>query len=354
MMCWPGGSKRRASRREEKAIMSGREPEALTLEGLLAELPDDFSFFGDRYASEIAPALTAREGERLAAIGTRNRFRLGAVAGLALAGVSLAFAPPLVVMLALAGAAGLLAWGEATLEPIRRQTKTLLVEPVSRQFGLGFETDPTRPAEIDLCRELGLTPSYDRAKFEDRLSGERGGAPFVLFEAHLEERRTTTDSKGRTTTTWVTVFRGQCLKVRFPKPFSGVTRVYRDAGLFNGFLSIGRGNERVRLEDPEFEKAFQVFSTDQIEARFILTPDFMERLLGLESAFGGRSLRCAFSGGDMVLAVEGRRLFEAGSMSKPLNDLNRIRTILQDFAAVFLLIDAVSRRAGATPSSRAT
>ena len=176
--------------------MSGREPEALTLEGLLAELPDDFSFFGDRYASEIAPALTAREGERLAAIGTRNRFRLGAVAGLALAGVSLAFAPPLVVMLALAGAAGLLAWGEATLEPIRRQTKTLLVEPVSRQFGLSFarldglQADPAPVApllergehacELDLTRAQDHRPAAAGEWADHRVGGMDG--PHVVAE----------------------------------------------------------------------------------------------------------------------------------------------------------------------------
>jgi hypothetical protein len=132
--------------------------------------------------------------------------------------------------------------------------------------------------------------------------------------------------------------------VHFPKRFEGVTQVFRDAGFFNALVKLGQRRERVRLEDPKFEKAFEVYGSDQVEARFILTPDFMERLLVLEEAFAGKQLRCAFSGGEMFLAVAGKNLFEPGSMHRPMNDLTRVREILQDFAAMFLLIDAVKRQ----------
>ena len=87
-----------------------------------------------------------------------------------------------------------------------------------------------------------------------------------------------------------------------------------------------------------------MFSTDQIEARFILTPDFMERLIHLEKTFKGRKLRCAFSGGEMLVCVEGKNLFEPGSMHRPMTDLARVREILDDFSAVFLLIDSMVER----------
>ena len=37
----------------------------------------------------------------------------------------------------------------------------------------------------------------------------------------------------------------------------------------------------VKLENPEFEKLFSVYSHDQIEARYILTPKMMENLTAL-------------------------------------------------------------------------
>ena len=238
------------------------------------------------------------------------------------------------------------AWGSMALDKLGKETKLMLVEPVAQEFNIAYQVAPGRPEDVMQFRSLDLVPGWDREKFEDRLTGARNDTPFEFFEAHLEEKRTTTDGKGRTRTTWVTVFKGQCLVANFHKQFNGVTKVYRDAGALNFFKKLGQmgKGQRVKLEDPVFEKAFEVYSTDQIEARFILTPDFMERLIGLERTFKGRQVRCAFSGGCMFLACEGKNLLEPGSMHRKMDDLGRVREILQDFAAIFLLIDAMSQR----------
>ncbi len=242
---------------------------------------------------------------------------------------------------------GVYAWGSAKLNALGRETKEMLVEPVCHEFGMTFESSPLDPADIMTFRNLKLVPHWDRAKYEDRLTGQRQNAPFEFFEAHLEEKHETSSRNGRRTE-WVTVFRGQCLVARFPKPFKGVTRVERDHGAMNFLAKLGQDLPRVKLEDPVFEKSFEVYGTDQVEARFILTPDFMERLLSLEKAFQGKKLRCAFSGGEMYLCVEGKNLFEPGSMYRRMDDLSRVREMLTDFAAVFLLIDSDGR----TPYAR--
>jgi hypothetical protein len=36
--------------------------------------------------------------------------------------------------------------------------------------------------------------------------------------------------------------------------------------------------EKIELEDPEFEKIWDTYGEDQIEARYVLTTAFMERL----------------------------------------------------------------------------
>lgn len=43
-------------------------------------------------------------------------------------------------------------------------------------------------------------------------------------------------------------------------------------------INVGRPDV-VRLEDPEFEKIFVVYSSDEVEARYILSTSFMERLV---------------------------------------------------------------------------
>lgn len=319
--------------------------DGLTVEQALEGLPPDFAFFADRFRTQIQPELAACEGTRLAAVKKQGRFGIWAVAVFAALSVAgfLLFHHPAGLFLGGVSAFGLYAWGSQDLNRLGRETKDMLVEPVCRQFDMTFEAAPMDPADIQRFRELKLVPSWDRASFQDRLTGQRQKAPFEFFEAHLEEKRETQGRSGRRTE-WVTVFRGQCLVARFPKPFNGVTRVERDHGAMNFLAGLGENMPKVRLEDPRFERAFEVRGTDQVEARFILTPDFMERLLKLEETFEGKKLRCAFQGGEMLLCVEGRNLFEPGSMYRRMDDLGRVRDMLHDFAAVFLLIDAMVER----------
>ena len=324
--------------------------EILTIEEAMEGLPPDFQFFAERFRTSVQPGLVGREADREAAVKKQRTFIIiGVLIGLMI-GVGGFFLGedvwPFGIFVGIAALGGMWAWGGMALTKLAKETKLMLIEPVSSEFGMGYQLDPGQPQDIYTFRSLGLVPGWDRAKYEDQLTGSRNDTPFEFFEAHLEEKRTTTDSKGRTRTTWVTVFRGQCLIVKFHKQFNGVTKVYRDMGMLNWFAKLGQmgKGEKVKLEDVVFEKSFEVFSTDQVEARFILTPDFMERLLGLERTFRGKQVRCAFAGGEMFLCCEGKNLLEAGSMYRKMDDLGRVREMLQDFAAVFLLIDAMSQR----------
>lgn len=312
----------------------------------LAELPPDFSSFASVFERDIRPALQARETDRIAAAQMAIRGRwIGVGVGLFGAALSLlAFRVPQLVILAGIVGFGIAGFMGRALRGIGREAKTLMVEPVAREFGLSFiEAPGDQPSIYDL-RDARLLPSWDRINFEDRLSGKRGKVDFEFFEAHLEQRRRTTDSRGRTRTKWVTVFRGQCLRFDFHKAFHGRTLVARDAGIFNRFIGGGdRDMKRARLEDPRFEKAFEVYTTDQVESRFLLTPDVMQTLVELEETFHGGKLRCAFVNGEIMVAVEGGDLFEPGSLFTPLDNPERIRELLNDFAAVFHLIDAVSK-----------
>ena len=310
----------------------------------MENLPPRFREFGRIYQTEIRPTLQARESERVKAVSMARNFTIGGVA-LAAAGGLLAlfvFQQPHALIAGIVGGLIAGAIGPSPMRTLSGEAKSMLVAPVARSLDLAFEAKPGRVASINDHRRVGLLPSYDRSSFEDRLTGVHEGVDFEFFECTLKERRTS-HSNGKTRTHYVTVFDGQCLRMGFHKRFFGETLVTRDAGLFNMFGGR-RGMDRARLEDPEFEKAFEVYTTDQVEARFLLTPDFMQTLVDLEKTLRGKKLRCAFSGEEMFVAVEGGDLFEPGSLFKTLDDPNRVRELLLDFEAVFNLIDAVSAR----------
>ena len=99
-------------------------------------------------------------------------------------------------------------------------------------------------------------------------------------------------------------FMGLFVSATFNKSFKSKTFVLSHK--FSSFISnlkrhIIHDVEEVKLEDPEFNKEFKVLSTDQVEARYILTPSFMQRLLeykrktkeGISFSFADNRLYCA-------------------------------------------------------------
>ena len=307
----------------------------------LAHLDD--ATFQRLYKERIEPCFAANEEARLAAVGqfkTRALSGAGVTLAVTVAAFMLSNEPFVAFMAALT--LGFITFAVAYY-PILKLSKKLKQEycaAIASAMGASFTIGGFDPPAFERMKQLRLLPSYSKSSFEDLFSGAHKGARYDLYEGHLLQR--TSDGKGRTR--YTTVFRGQLIRMRFSREFLGVTIVRRDMGVFNVFgggESNGRKLERVRLVDPTFEKAFEVWGTDQVEARYLLHPVMMERLLALESGLHGRRIRCAFEGGDVLAAVEGGDLFEPGDMFKPLVDPSRARRIVDEIASVVRVMDEV-------------
>ncbi|MDE7074733.1 MAG: DUF3137 domain-containing protein [Odoribacter sp.] len=146
----------------------------------------------------------------------------------------------------------------------------------------------------------------DRYHSEDLICGKIDKTAFSCAEIVAEEKHVSTNSKGQRREYWVDIFRGFFFIADFNKDFRGETLVYR-----NSWIKFGRG-QRVKLENPNFEKQFDVFSTDQVEARYILTPNLMERLLELDARFPGK-ITVSFRDSSVIIAIpDSTNHFEAG------------------------------------------
>jgi hypothetical protein len=86
-----------------------------------------------------------------------------------------------------------------------------------------------------------------------------------------------------------TIFSGIIVIADFNKNFNGKTIIRPTAanlGQFGKWVTeIGHENAIVHLENVEFEKKFEVYGSDQVEARYIITPLLMEKLLQIEKEF---------------------------------------------------------------------
>lgn len=313
---------------------------------------DDASF-QRLYKERIEPCFVANESDRVAAVGKfKSRLLIGGGVTLALGAGAFLFWRQIDIAAVILFMGGIVA-AIVAYQPLAKVGQTLkrqYCSAIADAMGASFTLNAFDPPAFARLRELGMVPGFARSSFEDLFRGAYKSSAFDLYEGHLEQRHT--DSKGRTR--YSTVFRGQLIRMHFPREFLGVTIVRRDAGVFNVFgggKAGGQKLERVRLVDSRLERAFEVWGTDQVEARYLLHPVMMERLLELETKLHGKRLRCAFQGGDLLVAVEGGNLFEPGDLFKPLVDPARARRIVDEISGVFGVMDQVLTAQAQRPAS---
>jgi len=294
----------------------------------------------------LEPWLQGLEGERREAVAQRRLWIGGGLAaGIALGALlwSRTGDAPFMLIGVGAGAAIGAIVGNRRVSKLAKRVKTRLNTAIAEALSLRYAETPAEPARYRTFRDYDLLPSSDRRSFEDHFSGQRQDCDFELYEAHLEQKR-----RSNKRTYYVTVFRGVLIRIAFPRKVEGVTVITRDQGWFNGLGALGRSMgshklERIGLVDPKFERIFEVYGDDQVLARYMLTPSFMERLLALEEALHGKHVRALFDGdsgqGELLIAAETGDFFEIGTMSRPLADQSRVQALVGELNQVLGLID---------------
>ena len=170
--------------------------------------------------------------------------------------------------------------------------------------------------EGDLFRQR-----IDQFNGGDLVDGKLGATTIRFSELLHRERRESYDNKGNRRTYWVTIFKGVFFIADFNKNFNGRTFVLPESGF--DFLGIGKmiekwfegRGEAVNMENPTFEKYFKVFSSDQIEVRYILSPSLMEKLVQLKEKVNNR-IYVSFIHSKVFIAIPvNRDLFEPNEFS---------------------------------------
>ena len=162
--------------------------------------------------------------------------------------------------------------------------KSIIIEPLITEL----DSNLTYSATLHISQQLFynsklFTARPDRMNGNDFVKGVIDEVKIQFSDIHAEKKHK--DSKGRTS--WSTIFQGLFIAAEFNKHFRGETVVLPDTAqssfgdLIGNWLQSNNFNrdELVKMDSVEFEKEFVVYSTDQIEARYILTPALMQKLL---------------------------------------------------------------------------
>jgi hypothetical protein len=301
------------------------------------------------YTTRLTVDLRELEGKRRQVM--HNSLVAGGVVlvlGLIVAGVAMSQgAPPVVLVFVLIGCVIIGGIAFAIIgKGYKAEFKQRIIGRIIRflEPGLSYQPDGLIDERIFKTSAL-FTQGIDRYSGEDLVQGMVGKTRITFSEVHAEYKTTSTDSKGRRKTHWHTIFKGLFFIADFNKHFQGQTVVLPDTAesLFGGFgkmlqaWNIARA-DLVTLEDPQFEREFVVYGSDQIEARYILSMSLMQRILDFQRKTGTK-ISLSFVGSMVYVALPmTRNCFEPDYFAAA-DDFKRIAEYYRDLSLVIGIVE---------------
>ena len=223
--------------------------------------------------------------------------------------------------------------GDARRE-VTRTYKSLVVSRIVKSLGMGLTYTPESSLTAKAFEAMDLfkdTPSAFRSEAE--IGGKKENVSYSIHDVRA------TKQEGKHTKV---IFNGLMIRLDFNKNFLGHTIVIPDGerrvtGLLSQDLldfSFQKKKALVTLENPDFERIFAVYSTNDQEARYLLTPKLMELALQA-NAMQEDQIRLAFVQNSLYVSIPlpGNRL-EAG-----LNDKVTPESALGDLLDVIHFAD---------------
>jgi len=288
------------------------------------------------YSRHLMPDLRVLERRRKA---IANRIIYIGIAAFGLAGVFILLFVGKVrdvvfcIMLPLMIAAGITAgFAWFISKGYRSNFKSLIIERIVKFVDDELQYDAKsciKKSEFNTSKIFHIKPN--RYKGDDLVWGKIGQTAIRFSE--LDAKYESGSGKNRTV---VQIFKGLFFIADFNKHFRGRTVVLPDTTekLFGKLaqtfqkLNFTR-DELVKLEDPEFEKEFVVYSNDQVEARYILSTSLMKRIVDFKRK-SDRKIHLSFINSQVNVAISyNRGLFEPKLFSTLL-DFGLVRQYFED------------------------
>lgn len=180
----------------------------------------------------------------------------------------------------------------------------------------------------EVFKASGVVPHFTSQYYDDIFTGSHKDVNMEIVESEFEVG----SGKNRTT-----VFKGVVIKLDMNKEFTSHTIIAPDT-IFH--LTPLKDLRHTVLEDVEFEKRFDVFTNDEVDARYLITPSFMQRLKAMKTAFKADKIKCAFYGNLLLVALSTKKdLFSLCSLVKPMDDARQYFQMYEEIVSIIKLID---------------
>ena len=237
--------------------------------------------------------------------------------------------------LSIAGLAGLWAWVSSPKRQYARAYKSDILPEIAGLFG-DFTYDVKGKIPMDAMKPSKVVPNHTIYTSEDYFSGEYKNVGITFSEIELRKK------SGKNT---VRVFKGLAvLLTHGTRKFHGHTILTKDlAGLNKWFKKQTSQFKRADLVDPEFERLFDVYTTDQVEARYLIDPRIIENLKSLYKEYSGDKMMAAFYD-DHFLILIGSNVnhFEPADINTPATNEDGLLAMKREIGQILSIVDKLS------------
>lgn len=278
----------------------------------------------------------------------------------------------LIVLLILSS---LIYWLTVPFKKYKKDAKKIIMPKFTKFFDTISYSLNGGGIDKNILKKSDLFMKIDDVYCDDLFEGSYKGTKFQLAEQRIVAYMHTRNGCRETT-----LFNGILLQFQFGKKFKGQTIVKDKHGQFFAscvlaflvllmvviaildptriqwvgfficymavltYLYWRKKYKNVYLEDVIFSKYWKVATTDQIEARYILTPSLMERILKIKKMFSAHSVRFAFFDDTVLIAISTNKdMFEISSFFSSATNYQRAKNVIAQFCSIFAIIDDIKQ-----------
>ena len=226
---------------------------------------------------------------------------------------------------------------ESGIKKVYYQFKSSCVLNSLKSIFSDVKYNPGKGFSKSFINGVGMLDTGDSFESSDYISGKYKNIIFEQSDVHIQEVHEEKDSDGNVERVWETTFLGRVMVFDFNKKFKANLQV--SSYLFDSStLPWSKKFSRVKMEDVDFNKNFNVFAENEHEAFYLLTPQFMEKIKNVTGKLKCGVMFC-FVDNKLHIAIDNETdSFECNVFK--LIDENKVReSILKDIKLITDFVD---------------
>jgi len=222
--------------------------------------------------------------------------------------------------------------------------KSKVIQEILKQFDPSLSYSVKKGFPKSDFKESGLYQHPDDYLSGDLIDGYYGKTKVKVGEVFAKKLKSRNSVGGGRCDI---IFEGLYVIADFHKHFSGETYVlpdrskskYGDLGKSFQKSEGKKGTKLIQMDDPEFEHSFAIYSTSEIESRYILSNSMMQNILKMKKRLRSNEVKIAFKNSTLYMGVSGNMNYLEPRMDIPATNEAQIRRFISEVMTLLQIVE---------------